>query len=77
MWPAAAGVAVVALAAAWAGAQVAAVVLAGLLVVVAAGRWLVRDRPPAELAARAWPVDVAIALVLALALVALAWTLPV
>lgn len=76
MWPAAVGVAVVAVVAVGAGAQVAALVLAGLLVLAAAARWLVRDTPPLELAARAWPVDVAVALTLAAALVGLAWTLP-
>jgi hypothetical protein len=56
-----------------AGAQAASLLLALELVVVAGARWVWRRERPEGLAVRAWPVDVAVSLVLAAAIVVLAF----
>lgn len=76
LWAVPAGVAVVAGLAVTSGAEVAALALAALLVLVAVARWLWRRERPEGLAVRAWPVDVAIAVALAVGLVILAVSVP-
>lgn len=47
------------------GSDVAALALVGVLVAIAAARWLHRREQPEGLAVRAWPIDVAVSLALA------------
>ena len=56
-----------------AGAQVASLLLALELVMVAGARWVWRRERPEALAVRAWPLDVAVSLALAVGIVVLAF----
>jgi hypothetical protein len=70
------GLAAVAVVAVLADATAAALSLAGLLVLVAAARATRRHERAEGLAVRSWPVDVAVSLVLAGAIVVLALGTP-
>lgn len=71
LWWVPVGLAAVAVVALVADARAACLSLAGLLVLVAAGRATRRHERAEGLAVRSWPVDVAVSLVLAAALVVL------
>lgn len=73
VWVVPTAVLAVPVAALLAGAQVASLLLAFELVVVAGARWLWRRERPEALAVRAWPVDVAVSLSLAVGIVVLAF----
>ena len=55
-----------------ADAAAAAFALAGVLVLVAAARWLTRREPREGLAVRSWPVDVLVSVALAVSIAVLA-----
>ncbi|MDO8105616.1 DUF3017 domain-containing protein [Isoptericola sp. b441] len=76
VWIVAAAVGVVGVVAAVAGAEAAAFAMSGLLILVAAARWVWRRERPEALAVRSWPVDVAVSVVLAVAIAVLATSLP-
>ena len=76
LWWVPVGLAAVAAVALLTDASTGALALAGLLVVVAAGRVLRRNERAEGLAVRSWPVDVAVSLVLAGVILALALGTP-
>lgn len=73
MWIVPLAVLAVPLVALLAGAQMASLLLALELVTVAGARWVWRRERPDVLAVRAWPVDVAVSLSLAVGIVVLAF----